>query len=237
MSDSANNLIHVYFMPGMAANPSIFEFIQLPEDQFKIHWLTWLIPTSNESMQDYSKRLIENIHHENIVFIGVSFGGVIVQEIAKYIKVRRLIIISSVKCRDELPKKMKFASKTGVYKILPIGLLDYIDHLEKIAVNDYLKKRAKLYRQYLSVRDKYYLSWAIQNMVNWDCSTINPEIIHIHGDKDVVFPIKYINDAIVIKGGTHVMIINRFRWFNNYLPQLILKGKEAVENNPKIIKI
>ena len=67
MSDSANNLIHVYFMPGMAANPSIFEFIQLPEDQFKIHWLTWLIPTSNESMQDYSKRLIENIHHENIV--------------------------------------------------------------------------------------------------------------------------------------------------------------------------
>ena len=127
MSDSANNLIHVYFMPGMAANPSIFEFIQLPEDQFKIHWLTWLIPTSNESMQDYSKRLIENIHHENIVLIGVSFGGVIVQEIAKYIKVRRLIIISSVKCRDELPKKMKFASKTGVYKILPISLLDYTD--------------------------------------------------------------------------------------------------------------
>ena len=36
MSDSANNLIHVYFMPGMAANPSIFEFIQLPEDQFNM---------------------------------------------------------------------------------------------------------------------------------------------------------------------------------------------------------
>ena len=202
MSDSANNLIHVYFMPGMAANPSIFEFIQLPEDQFKIHWLTWLIPTSNESMQDYSKRLIENIHHENIVLIGVSFGGVIVQEIAKYIKVRRLIIISSVKCRDELPKKMKFASKTGVYKILPIGLLDYIDHLEKIAVNDYLKKRAKLYRQYLSVRDKYYLSWAIQNMVNWDCSTINPEIIHIHGDKDVVFPMEILASSLSHGGAT-----------------------------------
>ena len=237
MSDSANNLIHVYFMPGMAANPSIFEYIQLPEDQFKIHWLKWLIPKQNESIQDYSLRLVENIYHENIVLIGVSFGGVIVQEIAKQITVRRLIIISSVKCRDELPKKMKFASKTGVHRLLPIGLLDYIDHLEKVAVNDYLKKRAKLYRQYLSIRDKYYLSWAIQNMVNWDCSTINPEIIHIHGDKDIVFPIKYISDAIVVKGGTHVMIINRFRWFNKYLPELILKGKEVVENNPKIIKI
>ena len=237
MSDSDNQLIHVYLMPGMAANPSIFEFVELPEDQFKIHWLKWLIPVKNESIQEYSKRIVENIQHENIVLIGVSFGGVIVQEMAKHIKVRRLIIISSIKCRDELPKKMKFANKTGVHRLLPIGLLDYIDHLEKVAVNDYLKKRAKLYRQYLSVRDKYYLSWAIQNMVAWDCSTVNPEIIHIHGDKDIVFPIKYINDAIVIKGGTHVMVINRFRWFNKYLPDLILKGKEAIENNPKIIKI
>ena len=26
-------LTHVYLMPGMAANPSIFEHIELPEDQ------------------------------------------------------------------------------------------------------------------------------------------------------------------------------------------------------------
>ncbi|WBL20962.1 alpha/beta hydrolase [Zunongwangia sp. HRR-M8] len=237
MSDTAKDLIHVYFMPGMAANPSIFEFIKFPEDRFEVHWLQWLIPIKKESIKEYSLRIIENIHHKNIVLIGVSFGGVIVQEIAKYIKVRRLIIISSIKCRDELPKNMKFASKTGVYKLLPIGLMDYVDQLEKIAVNDYLKKRAKLYKQYLSVRDKYYLSWAIENMVNWDCSTVNPEIIHIHGNKDVVFPIKYIKDAILVEGGTHVMIINRFRWFNKYLPELILKGKEAIKNNPKIIKI
>ena len=38
------DIIHVYLMPGMAANPSIFEYIKLPEDQFKIHWLEWVIP-------------------------------------------------------------------------------------------------------------------------------------------------------------------------------------------------
>ena len=89
MSDSANNLIHVYFMPGMAANPSIFEYIQLPEDQFKIHWLKWLIPKQNESIQDYSLRLVDNIYHENIVLIGVSFGGVIVQEIQRRVCSKR----------------------------------------------------------------------------------------------------------------------------------------------------
>ena len=37
-------------MPGMAANPKIFEYIKLPEDQFKIHWLEWIIPEHNESL-------------------------------------------------------------------------------------------------------------------------------------------------------------------------------------------
>ena len=37
-------LIHVYFMPGMAANSSIFEYIKLPEDLFKVHYLEWEIP-------------------------------------------------------------------------------------------------------------------------------------------------------------------------------------------------
>ncbi len=31
----------VFMMPGMAANPTIFENIKLP-DEFKVHWLDWL---------------------------------------------------------------------------------------------------------------------------------------------------------------------------------------------------
>ncbi|WP_417886795.1 alpha/beta hydrolase [Zunongwangia sp.] len=231
MSDSSQSIVHVYFMPGMAANPTIFEFIKLPKDQFEIHWLRWLIPKENENITQYSQRMNTFIKHDNVVLIGVSFGGVLVQEMSKFLSVKRVIIISSVKCRAELPRKMKFASKTGIYKILPVGLLDYIDYLEKIAINDYLKKRAKLYRQYLSVRDKRYLTWAIQNMVNWDCETQDPDLIHIHGDSDEIFPIKNIKNAIIVKGGTHVMILNRFRWFNTHLPQLILNGKLAEKEN------
>ena len=31
--------IPVYFMPGLAASPTIFENIKLPEDQFEMHFL------------------------------------------------------------------------------------------------------------------------------------------------------------------------------------------------------
>ena len=219
------DILHVYMMPGLAANSTIFEYIKLPEDQFEIHLLEWIIPKTGESLVDYARRMNKYIKHENIILIGVSFGGVVVQEMSNFLTVKRLIIISSVKCRDELPRRMKFASKTGVHKMLPVGLLDYVEHFEKFAVNDFLKKRARLYAKYLSVNNRKYLDWAIDNMVSWNCAEAREDIIHIHGDKDIVFPYKYINRCITVKGGTHVMIINRFRWFNKHLPGIILHGK------------
>ena len=217
--------IHVYLMPGMATDQAIFENIEFPPERFEIHYLEWQIPERDESLEHYARRISKSIIHENPVLIGVSFGGVIVQEIAKFIKLKRLIIISSVKCTDELPPRMKFASKTGLFKLIPTRLANHVDYFEKIAVGDFLKKRARLYKQYISITDKQYLDWAIKNMVNWKCDKPDEKIIHIHGDKDEVFPIKNIQNAIVVKGGTHIMIINRFRWFNENLPELITKGK------------
>lgn len=212
-------------MPGMAANPLIFEHIKLPEDQFKMHWLEWIIPLTNESPKDYAQRLNRYIKHDNIVLIGVSFGGLIVQEMGNYLNLSRLIIISSVKCRDELPRRMRYAGRTGFIRLIPTSLLDYADYIEKFAIGGYLKKRAPLYRKYLSIRNTKYIDWAIKNMVNWDCQTPKKDVIHIHGDKDEIFPFKYIKGCIRVKGGTHLMIINRSKWFNKYLPEIILTGK------------
>lgn len=227
-----DKLIHIYFMPGMAANPSIFEHIKLPEDQFKMHWLEWKIPAPKESLKDYTKRMLADVHHENPVLIGVSFGGVIVQEMSKQIRVKRLILISTVKNKFELPKSMRFAKITALYKIFPTSLVDKIDGLDKLSVGKYLTKRAQLYRQYLSVSDQVYIDWALEQMLFWDQEETLPNVIHIHGDKDIIFPHKNIKDCITIKNGTHIMVIDRFRWFNEHLPELILKGKL----NPKNLK-
>ena len=227
------SLTHVYLMPGMAAASSIFARIKLPSEKFEIHYLEWELPKADEDLESYAKRMLLHIKHPDPVLIGVSFGGVIVQEMAKLKDFKRLIIISSVKCSNELPPRMKFASKTGLFKLIPTGLASYVDHFEKVAVGDFLKKRARLYKQYIAITDKRYLDWAIKNMVNWKCEQPNEEVIHIHGDKDEVFPIKNINNMIVVKGGTHIMIVNRFRWFNENLPDLITTGKLKMKEKKK----
>lgn len=218
----SQDLIHVYFMPGMAANPSIFEHIQLPKEQYRIHLLEWFVPNINETLAEYAKRMSEKIEYDNVVLLGVSFGGVLVQEMSKFLNLKKLIIVSSVKNRHELPKRMKLAKITKAYKLLPTQFVSNFESFAKYTFGETIKKRVNLYKKYLSVNDKRYLDWAIHNMICWEQEEVIPNIIHIHGDKDPVFPIKNIFDSIIVKGGTHIMIINKYKWFNENLPKLIL---------------
>jgi len=199
---------HIYCMPGLGASPQIFEHIHLPENQFQIHLLTWKVPLSlEESIQNYAKRMCEDIHHENPVLVGVSFGGMIVQEMSNLITVSHTIIISSVKTHHELPNRLKLAKVTKAYKLFPTWFVENFEEYSKYFLGDYLKKRRELYKMYLSVRNKLYMEWAIYNVLHWKQEKPMQNLTHIHGLEDNVFPVKHIQNFIPIDKGTHVMIL------------------------------
>ena len=91
--------IHVYCFPGMAADVSIFEFLKLPE-HYQIHTIPWEIPYKAETLQEYAKRLSSQIKEPNPVLLGVSFGGLVVQEMSRFLELRKLIVVSSVKSKN-----------------------------------------------------------------------------------------------------------------------------------------
>lgn len=210
-------------MPGMAANPSIFDGIKLPTDTFETHRLEWFLPEKGMSLEDYAKKMCGKIKHKNPVFIGVSFGGMLVQEMARFIQTKKVIAISCVKTKEELPKRMLFAKYTKVHKLLPTGLVNNVELLAKYAFGETVTKRLDLYEKYLSVRDKHYIDWSIDQIVNWKQTEPPKNLVHIQGEKDAVFPIANITGCIRVKNGTHAMIIHRARWFNDHLPTIILE--------------
>jgi hypothetical protein len=214
-------MIHVYLMPGMSANSLIFEKIKFPKN-FELHKLDWISPNIDESIENYAKRLSEKIVHKNPVLIGVSFGGILVQEISKIIKVNKLIIISSIKCNKEMPSHMKFGKITKSYKLLPIKWINDFESLISFVLGPKIKKRVDLYRKYLSVRDENYLSWSLREMIEWKQSKPLKNIIHIHGTKDLVFPTLYIKNFIEVPRGDHAMILKRAEWINQNLPKMIM---------------
>lgn len=211
-------------MPGLAASPTIFERIQLPNDLFEMHLLEWEIPLKQESLQAYAKRIAQKVTHENPVLIGVSFGGVLVQEMKAYLQPKKVIIISSVKANTEFPRRFKIAKTTKAYKLIPTQLFENVESLMKFSFgSSIIKQRLVLYEKFLAVRNKHYLDWSIEQIINWERKDIDPEIIHIHGDADEVFPPKYIKEFIPVKGGTHIMILTKYKWLNENLPKIILE--------------
>lgn len=217
------NKIPIYFLPGLAANASIFKNIKLDIDRFEIHFLEWMIPYKEESISEYALRFCSKVKHENAVLIGVSFGGIIAQEMNLVHDFKKIIIISSVKTRYELPLHLQLAGKTKVYKLLPTSLFaQNIDLLSKYAFGKPVVKHLDLYKQYLSITDKVYLDWAVKQVVSWNQEKSAPNLVHIHGDKDIIFPIDKIQNCVVVEGGTHIMILNKFKWLNKNLPNLIL---------------
>ena len=213
-------------MPGMAASSTIFERIQLPKDIFEMHLLEWEIPNHGESLQTYAQRIAQKVTHENPVLIGVSFGGVLVQEMKPFLNPKQIIIISSVKSNAEFPRRFKIAKSTKAYKLIPTKLFENIQMLVKFSFgSSIVKQRLALYEKFLAVRDKRYLDWAIEQIIHWERKEADEQIIHIHGDADEVFPPKYIKNFISVKGGTHIMILSKYRWLNENLPKIMLEGK------------
>jgi alpha/beta superfamily hydrolase len=208
-------------MPGLAASSLIFERIALPETLFEVHLLDWELPIYNESLPAYAERMSKKITAPNPVLIGVSFGGILVQEMAAFLNPLKVIIISSVKSNAEFPRRMKIAKTTKAYKLIPTSIFSNIEKLSAFSFGKSIGQRLKLYERYLSVRDVNYLDWAIERVLLWDRSQMDPNVIHIHGDADEVFPIQYIKDCIVVKGGTHVMILSKYKWLNENLPPII----------------
>jgi len=213
--------IHVYFVPGLAASVEIFRNIKLPEDIYVTHIIEWKLPKKKEPLSVYAKRLAEEVKEKDAVLIGVSFGGVVVQAMSGHLDLRKLILISSVKCRSELPRRLRFLQRTGLYRLAPTSLIINAKDLTRFAIGPRSKKRLQLYNEYLHVRDKVYMDWAISNMVNFNRKAPIPGIAHLHGDQDVVFPSKHIKNAILCPGGTHIMILNKAHWIVEELNKII----------------
>ncbi len=213
--------IPIYFVPGLAASPKIFKNLRLPKEKFEMHFLEWIIPLSkDEPIEDYAKRMTEKITHKNPVFVGVSFGGIMVQEMSKHIDTKTIILISTIKQTSEMPKHFRFVRKTKLYYLFPALVINKIEYFSKFIFGKTIKKRIELYKVYLSERNRKYLKWAIKNVVCWKQEKPLKNTVHIHGNKDLVFPIKNIKDCQIIDEGTHIMILTKAKKIKDIITNL-----------------
>lgn len=80
--------------------------------------------------------------------------------------------------------------------------------------------------------DIEFNEWAVDQVVHWRNEEEIPNLVHIHGTRDRIFPSFYVNDAIWIKGGSHFMVVNRAKEISKIIRKE-LSGAKLVNIDPK----
>ena len=209
----------VYVFSGLGADERVFHKIDF--SLYNVHFVQWIAPKKNETIEDYSLRLAAQITTENPILVGLSFGGMMAVEVSKHISTEKIIIISSAKSKNEIPFYFRLAGKLGVTKIIPAKALIKVNLFTNWFFSNRTVEDKKMLSAILNDTDPAFLKWAINTIATWQ-NTYSPQnLYHIHGDADRILPYKFVTCHETIKEGAHLMIVNRSAEVNELLNKLI----------------
>lgn len=213
---------HIYCISGLGADERVFSKCDFPGHE--VHFINWIIPGKNDTIESYAKKMIEHIHHDNPILIGLSFGGIMCIEISRLIKTELVIIISSVKSTSELPFWLRVSGKLKLNRLLPMRSFKILEPIQNYNLGITTEDEKALVREYRKNINQQYADWAINALLNWKSKEAPKKLYHIHGAKDRIFSIKRINPDYTIRDGGHLMIMQKTDELNQIIHS-ILKNK------------
>lgn len=210
----------IILFPALGASERLFDRFDFGNTKTQV--IKFLIPEKNETLPHYCRRLAEIIPpDENLIFIGVSFGGILAQEVSKIIPVKKIILISAIKTEDEKPLYFSLVKNIPAYKLLPVSWLKaVVVFLSDVFTPKSIEER-KLFMSFIEEADSRVVRWGIHQTIHWEQKQVLTNVTHIHGSKDRLFPVKKIKTFLPIKGGSHLMVIQRTEEINALINKLI----------------
>ncbi len=195
----------IFFFTGLGADERAFSYLKIKTSLQQIY-VAWLKPEKQEPLINYCHRLVEKYKiEEGDILIGLSFGGLVVTEINRFIKPALSILISSVSTRRELPLAYRAAGRINLHYLIPKSSLNKTNQLRYYLFG--LKKPAQrqLFDEIVTNADPDFVQWAIDIIVHWENSKKPENLFIIHGTSDRIMPTHKASSDFIIKGGSHFL--------------------------------
>jgi pimeloyl-ACP methyl ester carboxylesterase len=219
------DVTRVYLFPGEGSDERIFAKFSFDSAYEAVH-VVLPVPEPGMNMKAYAKVISRQIDTGgSYIFIGVSFGGMICQELAEYMQPEKIIIISSAKSTRELPFRYTFQRVVPLNKCVPQSWVKRGARILQPIVEPDRKLHAEVFNSMLDSKTPEYYKRTVDMILNWDRTKVNNAVIHIHGSNDHTIPIRNVKADYVIEGGSHMMTLTRGDEINTLI-QSILAGRK-----------
>jgi pimeloyl-ACP methyl ester carboxylesterase len=209
MSSAASLQTTIYLFPGQGADHRLFSKFCFGPGYEIVH-IKYPEPQPNETVRSYAEAVASQIQPRGkYIFIGVSLGGMICMDVAAKMNPDKVIIISSARCRKELPLRYRFQSKIPLNRMLPgKWLRSGAQFIQPFWEPDCKNERETFLGMQRAKTPGYYKR-TIDMIINWDREKPLDSAIHIHGTDDRTLPIHLLKPNYVIQGGSHLMTLTR----------------------------
>lgn len=213
---SSNSDPIIYLISGLGADHRVYKRLSFP---YKSKHITWEDHEGVKSLNDYAKKLLPQIDTKSpIILIGLSFGGLIAQELDKLVNAKQIIIISSLNGHRQMP---------FLYRLLAFFKLQYLIPAKFLQNNPFTnfifgiknKSSKDLLKRILEDTSLSFLKWATIQCLKWR-SEKSPKTIHIHGSSDRIIPIKNTKPDHIVTNGSHFMIVDKHKKIQKVLDKI-----------------
>ncbi|RMG25011.1 MAG: alpha/beta hydrolase [Bacteroidetes bacterium] len=210
----------VYLLPGQGADGRLFQRIHI--EHYDTVVLEYLIPEKHESMAEYARRMAAQVDTTRpYSFVGVSLGGMVAVEMAKFLQPEETVIIASAKSRHDMPNRYKIFRYFPLHRILGGRFYLWGTRIAQPLFEPMSQEDQALFRAMLREKDPTFMKRAIRCIVEWESESYPQQVLHIHGTDDHTLPFKSAHAHIAIEKGTHTMTLSRAEELSALLNQHI----------------
>ncbi len=199
----------IHLVPGLGADHRIFDRLLVDAPHRYAH--DWPIMPEGSSLVDFAKRLAQQIDSSRPhILIGMSMGGMVVQEMAAFTKPVAVAIISSWKGPNEMPLPIRTLRGTHPERVLTKAMLLRIMPVIRWQMGVEHTDAMELLESFALATTLDRLKIQVAAVLDWEGpSQPLPNLVHIHGDNDRLMPLGSITGALVVKGGSHFMVYQK----------------------------
>jgi pimeloyl-ACP methyl ester carboxylesterase len=224
------NGFQLILLPGLGADHRLLEPQRAAFPQLIVP--PWIPPRKNESLPQYAQRMAEMVepaHDAPLVLGGVSFGGMLAYEMARYLKPKAVVLIASCRTRESLrpiysrPRWLLPAIPVQAWSVAQLlsGPVLRMTHRRSVA------KRELLIAMFKD-SDARFMHWVLQAILRWQATPLDGiPVLQIHGGRDPLIPANRVHADVIIPNGGHLINLTHAEDVNAFLACLLRSSQRV----------
>lgn len=213
--------MNAYFISGLGADWRAFQRIELPPGYNIIH-VAWLPTVATETLLQYAERLLHTMDTSGeFILVGLSFGGMLAMEMCKLVQPKKVILISSIRTKNNIPFLFRLAGSVHIQKVLPYKLFTKPNLFYHWLFGPLNKNDQQILNAIIKDIDPVFVAWAIEKVICWQNTAVPQQLFQMHGRKDRLLPFALSGAPYGIKGAGHLAVLSHSTEVNALLAKAL----------------